>query len=47
MTNASLTPYAGVGSYSGLMEEMYLYTQALTERYVNLTDYIVMSVKKL
>ena len=32
MPNVSLTLYVGVGSYSGLMEDMYLYTQALTER---------------
>lgn len=32
MRNVSLTLYIGVGSYNGLMEEMYLYTQALTAR---------------
>ena len=25
----------GIGSYSGLMEDMYLYTQALTQRYIS------------
>lgn len=25
----------GIGSYNGLMEDMYLYTQALTERLAN------------